>query len=113
MLRVTISRSDYNRWQGTAYRILGELIVEGRDNNLPPLTWTLAITGALTGQVPSLTAEEREQQRVTFTAWATHLGAAVTETAREDGRISLHGAFRRQGERVGAVRAAIWPDESV
>lgn len=107
---VSISRSDYNRWQATAYRILGELIAEGRDNNLPPLTWTLAITGALAGQVPSLTAEEREQQRATLTAWAAHLGAAVTETVREDGRISLHAAFSRQGERVGALRAEIWPE---
>lgn len=96
----------YN-WQATAHRILGELITEGRDNGLPPLLWMLATTGALVGEAPGLATDP--DQRTSITAWATHLGASVTETARDDGRVILHAPFSRRGERVGALRAELFP----
>ncbi|MFF8954088.1 hypothetical protein ACF09I_35625 [Streptomyces sp. NPDC014940] len=96
------------RWQTTAHRILGELISEGRERNLPPLCWTLATTGALTGEAQGL-GVTIEEQRAAFTAWATHLGAKVNETTRSDGRVSLHAFIDRGGERVGALRAELMP----
>lgn len=95
------------RWQATAHRILGELITEGRDNNLPPLIWTLATTGALTGKAPTLSTTD---QRAAVTAWANHLGATVNETPRSEGRISLTAPFSRDGERRGILRAELFPD---
>ncbi|MCP9209539.1 hypothetical protein [Streptomyces cucumeris] len=97
------------RWQAAAHRILGELITEGRDNGLPPLTWTLATTGALTGEVHGLGTTIKEQ-RATLTAWAAHLGATIAETPRTDGRTSLHALISRDGERIGILRAELFPE---
>lgn len=98
------------RWQATAHRILGELITEGRENGLSPLTWTLAETGALTGEAQGLTRTV-DEQRAAVTAWARHLGATVTETPRRDGRISLSAPFDRDGERRGILRAELFPED--
>lgn len=96
------------RWQTTAHRVLGELITGGQKAGLPPLTWILATSGALTGQVDVL-AKTSDEQRAGFTAWARHLDATVTETPRADGRISLHAFINHDGERVGVLRAELFP----
>ncbi|MEV6536662.1 hypothetical protein [Streptomyces sp. NPDC051639] len=98
------------RWQDTAHRILGELISEGRKLGLPPLTWTLATSGALTGQADGLTGTV-ETQRAAVTAWADHLGATVTETPRNGGRISLSAPLTRGGERHGIIRAELFLED--
>lgn len=95
------------RWQADAHRILGKLISEGRDNSLPPLMWTLATTGALTGEAPGLGGDA--DQRAAVNAWARHLNTTVTETPRNDGRTSLYAPFSRDGKRWGALRAEIFP----
>ncbi|MFF5030367.1 hypothetical protein ACFY2J_40070 [Streptomyces collinus] len=95
-------------WQTNAHRILGKLISDGHEHGLPPLCWTLATTGALTGEAQGL-GVTIEEQRAAFTAWATHLGTKTTETARSDGRVSLHAFIDHGGERVGALRAEILP----
>lgn len=97
-----------HRWQTGAHRTLGKLIREGHAAGLPPLMWTLATTGALTGTAPGLTPDE--DPRAAITGWAAHLEGRVTETARADGRTSLYAPFSRDGERVGALRAEIWPE---
>lgn len=99
-----------SRWQTTAHRVLGELIAGGQEAGLPPLMWTLASTGALTGEVGGLT-KTSDEQRAAFTAWARHLGATVTETPRGDGRISLHAFIDHDGERVGALRDELFPED--
>lgn len=96
------------RWQATAQRILGEMLSEAEEHRLPPLCWTLATTGALTGTAEGLTATP-DEQRAAITAWAAHLGATVTETQRADGRVSLHAFLSRDGERIGALRAELHP----
>ena len=98
------------RWQATAQRILGELLSEAEEHRLPPLCWTLATTGALFvggGGKPLGSAGER----AAITAWATHLGATVTETQRANGRVSLHAFLSRDGERIGALRAELHPTD--
>lgn len=100
-----------NRWQSTAHRVLGELISGGREAGLPPLMWTLATTGALTGEVDGLTRNP-DEQRADFTAWARHLGATATETPRDSGhRVSLHAFITHEGERIGALRAELFLDD--
>ncbi|MEU3182519.1 hypothetical protein ABZ685_30525 [Streptomyces albidoflavus] len=96
------------RWQATAHRVLGELLAEAEEHQLPPLMWTLAPTGAITGEASSL--DGHTVQRAAVTAWAAHLGATVTETERGDGRISLHAFMSHGGERIGALRAELHPD---
>lgn len=98
------------RWQAAAHRILGELIAEGQRNGLPPLTWTLAETGALTGEAQGLTRTV-DEQRAAVTAWARHLGATVGETPRHDGRISLWAPFDRDGARRGMICAELFPED--
>jgi len=103
-----MAKSIYTyRWQTDAHRVLGELIREGHENGLPPLMWTLATTGALTGEAPSLAPDEDPHAAVT--AWAAHLGATVAENRRNDGRLSLYAPFDRDGKRYGALRAEIFP----
>lgn len=97
------------RWQATAHRVLGELLAEAKARQLPVLCWTLATTGALTGEAQGL-GNTREEQRAALTAWSSYLGATVTETARSDGRVSLHAFIDIRGERVGALRAELLPD---
>ena len=94
-------RGSIDRWQIDAHRVLGELLAASREHDLPPLAWTLATTGALTGEASG---------RVAVHAWAAHLGATVTETARDDGRVSLYAPFSIDGERRGALRAELWPE---
>ncbi|MFE9200414.1 hypothetical protein ACFYMH_30880 [Streptomyces albidoflavus] len=96
------------RWQATAHRVLGELLTEAEEHRLPPLMWTLAPTGALTGEASVL--DGRTEQRAAIKAWADHLGANVTETERVDGRVSLHAFISVAGTRVGALRAELYPD---
>ena len=97
------------RWQTTAVRILADLIAEGQAAGLPPLMWTLATSGALTGEASVLDGADR--RRSALAAWARHLGAAVTETALGDGRTSLTAPFDRDGERVGILRAELFPED--
>lgn len=98
------------RWQAKGHRILGELLSAAEQAELPSLMWTLATTGALTGETTGL-GTTNDEQRAELAAWARHLGASVTETAREDGRISLAAPFNHGGERVGILRAELFPDD--
>ncbi|MFE4818587.1 hypothetical protein ACFRFU_19570 [Streptomyces sp. NPDC056704] len=102
------SNSYKLRWQRDAHRALGELLTA---NGLPAITWTIPISGALVGDVDTLTSTPAEQ-RAAFDAWARRLGAEVTpERADRDGVVHLYGKFRLvEGYGVGgAIRAAIYP----
>ncbi|EFL04294.1 predicted protein [Streptomyces sp. SPB78] len=106
--------TDHNayRWQAAAHAALGDLIRQGAAAGLPPLTWTLAATtGALTGEVPWLSEEERGAQHAAMTAWAALLGATLTERVRTDGTIVMHAFIAHSGDRVGALRAEIYPED--
>lgn len=100
-----IDHGTVHNLQTAGQRVLGKLLTEGRNNGLPPLTWTLAHTGALTGE--AVAVDPDADGRAAVAAWARHLGATVTETAREPGRVSLYAPFRR-GTVVGALRAEIF-----
>jgi hypothetical protein len=105
---MAISNASKLRWQRDAHRALGKLLtVDG----LPVVTWTIPISGALVGDVDTLTSTSAEQ-RAAFDAWAHQLNAEVTpERADSDGVIHLYGKFRlAEGYGVGgAIRATIYP----
>lgn len=102
------------RWQRDAFKALGTLLAV----DLPVVTWTIPTSGALVGDVDTLTSTPAEQ-REAFAAWARHLNAEVTpERATRNGAVHLYGKFRLDvgyGVR-GAIRATIYPpmvDEAV
>ena len=102
------------RWQRAAYRVLGEFLKA----DLPAVSWSIPVSGALVGDVDSLTSTPAEQ-RAAFAAWTQHLGADVMpERVDSDGVTRLYAKFWRQGDRGGvggAIRASIYPpmdDES-
>ncbi|QIJ61429.1 hypothetical protein [Streptomyces sp. JB150] len=74
------------------------------------MAWTIATSGALVGDVDSLTSTPAEQ-RAAFAAWAEYLGARVApERVGSDGVAHLYAQFSWQGDRVrGAIRAAVYP----
>lgn len=107
-----VSNSSNLRWQRDANRALGDLLaVDG----LPVISWTIPVSGALVGDVDTLTSTPAEQ-RAAFDAWARHLNAEVTpERANTAGVTHLYGKFRLDvGFGVGgAIRATIYPPMTV
>jgi hypothetical protein len=96
------------RWQRAAHRALGEFL---KSDKRPALTWTIATSGALVGDVDSLTSTPAEQ-RSAFEAWVRYLDATVwPERTDQDGVVRLHAKFswKRDPEVGGAIRADIYP----
>lgn len=104
-----MSDSTYpRRWQKDAHRALGKLLAV---KSLPVIAWMIPTSGALVGDIDSLTSTPVEQ-RAAFDAWARHLNAEVTpERADRDGIVHLYAKFRiDEGYGVGgAIRASIYP----
>lgn len=105
------SREFQLRWQRAAHEALGEFL---QSDGLPAITWTIATSGALVGDVDSLTSSPA-QQRDAFAAWVGHLDARVVpERVDSDGVVHLYAQFSWQGDRVrGAIRASIYPPTEV
>lgn len=110
-----VSNSSNLRWQRDAHRALGGLL---KLDGMPVVTWTIPVSGALVGDVDTLTSTPVEQ-RAAFDVWARHLDAEVVpERSSSDGVVHLYGKFRLDvGYGVGgAIRATIYPpfdDEAV
>ncbi|MFE9886847.1 hypothetical protein [Streptomyces scopuliridis] len=103
------TQADLYRWQLRTHRALGEMFQHGADAGLPALTWTIASSGALTGEAGSLLSTPAEQ-RAAVDAWAGFLNARVEERVDGDGVVHLYAAFSRDGGVVvGAIRAEILP----
>lgn len=104
---------EYNhRWQTEAHRALGVMLDHGFKAGLPALTWIVATTGALTGEVGGLT-ETPAEQRAAVKAWAAYLGATVQERTNRDGVTHLYAGFTwQQDDQVkGAIRATLFPQD--
>ena len=105
---MAVSNASKLRWQKDAHRALGKLL---KVASLPVVTWTIPVSGALVGDIDSLTSTPAEQ-RAAFDAWARHLNAdVVPERAGRDGVVYLYAKFRiDEGFGVGgAIRATIYP----
>jgi len=100
------------RWQSDAHRVLGGFLAAARERNLPAVSWTIATTGALVGDVDSLNSTPAEM-RAAFEAWTHWLNVeGVMDRMRRDGVTHLYAQFRRgtgAAEVRGALRADIYP----
>lgn len=99
------------RWQRDAHRALGEFLAAAVELGMPSLAWTIATSGALVGDVDSLTLPPAEM-RAAFTTWAGYLGADVkAERTDRDGVTHLYATFawEKNSEVRGAIRATIYP----
>ena len=102
------SNSYRLRWQRDAHRALGEFLT---GEGMPALMWTIATSGALVGDVDSLTSTPAEQLAA-FDAWVRRLDATVwPERIDSDGTVHLHAKFAwcRNYLVGGALRAELVP----
>ncbi|MFD7999900.1 hypothetical protein [Streptomyces mirabilis] len=105
------SNSYKLRWQRDAHRALGEFLATAAEMDLPALSWTIAISGALVGDVDSLTSTP-DEQRAAFRTWAGWLGAdVVPERVDSDEVTHLYAKFTwsKKASVGGAIRADIAP----
>lgn len=99
------------RWQRDAHRALGEFLATAAEMDLPAVTWTIAVSGALVGDVESLTSTP-DEMRTAFRTWAGWLGAdVIPERVDSDGVTHLYAKFTwsKQDSVAGAIRASIYP----
>jgi hypothetical protein len=99
------------RWQRDAHRALGEFLASAAGLGLPALSWTIAASGALVGEVDTLTSTPAEQ-RAAFVTWAGFLGAKVTPERVDSGGVShLYAQFgwEKNPEVRGAIRVTVYP----
>ncbi|MEU3528856.1 hypothetical protein AB0E62_34245 [Streptomyces sp. NPDC038707] len=100
------SQKYRRRWQRAAFEALGEFLAA----DLPAVSWTLSVSGALVGTVDSLMTAPVSEQRAVFEAWARHLNAKVSpERADSSGVVHLYGQFSGKGGVLGAIRATLYP----
>lgn len=107
-----VTTADRYRWQQRAHRILGALLDHGQHANLPPLVWTLASTGALTGEAAGLLSSPAGQ-RAAVTVWADYLRAEVDERVDRAGTVHLYARWTwPQDDLVsGCIRATIFAED--
>jgi hypothetical protein len=99
------------RWQRDAHRALGEFLACAAELGMPAMSWTIATSGALVGDVDSLTSSPQEMRQA-FIGWAAALGAtARPERVDSDGVSHLYAQFawEKQADVRGAIRADIYP----
>ncbi|MCX4525288.1 hypothetical protein OG982_06215 [Streptomyces sp. NBC_01551] len=107
---MTTPTADLHRWQARAYAFLGDLLAAGRRLDLPPLVWTLATSGAVTGEADSLSYSAAEQQEA-VRGWAAHLAAEVDTRTDADGVQHLYAGWKGgvDGLVRGCLRATVRP----
>ncbi|MEU6965123.1 hypothetical protein [Streptomyces chrestomyceticus] len=110
----TLPTAPFYRWQQSGQQQLATFLAHGARHGLPPLTWTLAPTGALTGEADGLSHPTPQDQRSAVEQWAAHVGATVTRRTTRDGREELYAGWKTGqgvGEVGGCFRATIFPDD--
>ncbi|MEU8902163.1 hypothetical protein [Streptomyces mirabilis] len=108
MAAFDITNADRIRWQRMAYDEVGVFLADAATQGLPAIMWTIATTGAITGQVNALTSTPA-RQRDEFNAWVAYLGVTPSERTRNDGSVTLYAKFQRGDLVGGAIRAEIDP----
>lgn len=107
-----VSNARRLRWQRDAHRMLGEFLATATRIDLPAMSWTIPISGALVGDVDSLLSTPAEM-RASFDGWARQLGAKVApERVDSDGVAHLYAQFKVSDDGFdggGAIRAKIYP----
>jgi hypothetical protein len=103
-----ITDADRLRWQRMAHDEIGRFLADAATQGLPAVTWTIATTGAITGQADA-TGSTPTEQRAAFDAWAGYLAVTPSERTRSDGSVALYAKFERGDLVGGAIRADIAP----
>lgn len=108
----TVPPATLYRWQRAAQRLLADFLADGAQNGLPPLMWTLASTGALTGEADSLSYPTPDEQRDAVQRWADYVGVDV-DRRTHDGREELFAGWKIKvkdaiGPVSGCFRATIF-----
>lgn len=99
------------RWQRDAHRALGEFLASAAELDMPALSWTIATSGALIGDVDSLMSTPQEMRQA-FIGWSAAVGAKVLpERVDSAGVAHLYAQFawEKNPEVRGAIRADIYP----
>lgn len=109
---MTVSTAALYRWQQRANRVLGVMLKHGQRAGLPPLMWTLAETGALTGEAVGL-GSSPAAQRAAVTVWAAYLHAEVSERVTRDGTVHLYAGWAWPQNNLvgGCIRATIFRED--
>jgi hypothetical protein len=89
----TVPAATLYRWQRRAQQQLAKFLAQGAKRNLRPLVWTIATSGALTGNADGF-SNTPEQQRAAVTA--DH--PARRHRRQQPDRRRPRGAVRRVGE---------------
>ncbi|UQI49826.1 hypothetical protein M1P56_35645 (plasmid) [Streptomyces sp. HU2014] len=109
-----VPTATHYRWQRRAQQQLADFLAHGAKHNLPPLLWTLATTGALTGEADML-SNTPDQQREAVKRWAAHVGAHVETRTTGDGREELFAGWTKPvkgaADLHGCFRATILLDD--
>ncbi|MFD9721099.1 hypothetical protein [Streptomyces sp. NPDC059076] len=107
----TTPAATLRAWQKRAHTQLAEFLSRAERLDLPPLTWTIAINGALTGQPDSLSYTP-DERRDAVHRWARYLDVQVDTTHTTDGREELYAGWRHPKSQVrGCFRATIFLDD--
>jgi hypothetical protein len=103
-----VTQADRWQWQRRAVRALAAIL--DAHPELPAITWTLASTGGLAGQVNGIGVPP-EEARATFSAWqqALRLGNVKEGPIRDTGVISLSGHGYHGTVRVGLIARVYCP----
>ncbi len=105
-----VSNAYRLRWQRKSHRAVGEFIATATELGLPAVMWTIATTGAITGEIDWLTSTP-DEVRAAFARWAGILGAQGSERVDHSGVVHLYARFAwsKDAEVCGAIRATIEP----
>lgn len=112
----TVPAATLYRWQRRGQKLLATLLDGGLELDLPPLRWTLATSGTLTGEADGL-SYNADERRAAVRQWAAHVGAPVDTHHTTDGREELYAGWKiavtgEVGPVPGCFRATIFlPDE--
>ena len=103
------------RWQRAGHKLLATFLADGVKHDLPPLMWTLATSGALTGEV-SVLGTSADERREAVKRWADHVGATVNSRQTADGGEELSAFWKipvkgETGDVGGCFRAVIFAED--
>ncbi|MFH8410417.1 hypothetical protein ACH4FX_37425 [Streptomyces sp. NPDC018019] len=88
-----VPTATLHRWQRNGHQQLAAFLAHGAKADLPPLMWTLASNGALTGEADGLSYTP-QGQRDAVRRWAAHVGVAVDTRTTRDGREELYAGWK-------------------
>ncbi|MFF3730867.1 hypothetical protein ACFYXM_11225 [Streptomyces sp. NPDC002476] len=89
----TVPAETLHQWQRRGQKLIDTLLTDAPRLNLPPLTWTLAVSGAVTGSADHLNYTPAEQ-REAIRQWAAHVGVPVDTEHTPDGREELYAGWQ-------------------